>query len=263
MVSLWKDRGYVTVESREDTGHCWWGSIGEILLYDRPTPRWWADPPPYQMALFGNCLPPGPGSHTLRQSVWGHWPHSPRLLEAKATRKEGFKLYGDRTIHSVFLGCVENGIQHEHRTRQDWSSAVELFSMPTRTGGEPYPYSQEEYLDILGTSRFGLCLPGFGAKNNREIECIAMGCVPIVVDGVDMKGYLVPPKEGIHYLRASTPADVKRIIAETSVHQWTILSLAGRSWWKHYASAEGLFRLTWARIEQCRPYFNVGIPKTF
>jgi hypothetical protein len=84
-----------------------------------------------------------------------------------------------------------------------------------------------------------------------------------VVDGVDMKGYLVPPKEGVHYLRAKTPADVKRIVAETTALEWTVMSLAGRNWWRMYASAEGLFRLTWSRIEQCRPYFNVGIPKTF
>ena len=173
------------------------------------------------------------------------------------------KTYEERSYGSVFMGRVENGIQHDHRTKVDWSSATDLFSMPTQTAGEPYPYSQEEYLMTLCKSRFGLCLPGFGAKNNREIECFATGCVPIIVDGVDVKGYLVPPREGVHYLRAKTPEDVKRIVAETSVTQWTLMSLAGRAWWYNYASAEGLFRLTWARIEQCRPYFNVGIPKTF
>ena len=263
MVSLWQERGYVTVEARDDTGYCWWGSIGEIMLYDRPTPRWWADPPPYQMALFGNCLPAGPSAHSVRQSIWCHWPRSPRTVESVVGRKEPMKSYEERSFGSVFLGRVENGIQHDHRTKVDWSSATDLFSMPTQTAGEAYPYSQEEYLITLCKSRFGLCLPGFGAKNNREIECFATGCVPIIVDGVDVKGYLVQPREGVHYFRAKTPADVKRIVAETSVAQWTLMSLAGRAWWYNYASAEGLFRLTWARIEQCRPYFNVGIPKTF
>jgi hypothetical protein len=41
------------------------------------------------------------------------------------------------------------------------------------------------------------------------------------------------------------------------------MSTACRAWWRNYASAEGMFRLTWARIEQCRPYFGVGIPKNF
>jgi len=263
MVEVWKERGYVTVEAREDTGFCWWGGVGEIILYDRPTPRWWADIPPYQMALFGNCLPPGPQNHLLRQSVWGHWPRSPRAVEALVERKESMKDYTERTLGSVFLGRIENGIQHEHRTKADWSSVVDLFSMPNDSTGGAYPYTQEEYLKTLCGARFGLCLPGYGAKNNREVECFATGCVPIVVDGVDMKGYLVPPKEGVHYLRAKTPADVKRIVAETTALEWTAMSLAGRNWWHMYASAEGLFRLTWSRIEQCRPYFNVGIPKTF
>ena len=28
-------------------------------------------------------------------------------------------------------------------------------------------------------------------------------------------------------------------------------------------AAEWLFCLTWARIEQCKPYLNVGLPKKF
>jgi hypothetical protein len=135
--------------------------------------------------------------------------------------------------------------------------------MPVDMTGQAYPYTQREYLEKLCSSRFGLCLPGFGHKCNREIEYFACGCVPIVTPGVDMKGYLVPPQEGIHYLTAKTPEEVRSVIAKTSAKQWELMSLAGRSWWRTYSSAEGLFRLTWARIEQCRPYFNVGIPPNF
>jgi hypothetical protein len=78
-----------------------------------------------------------------------------------------------------------------------------------------------------------------------------------------MKNYLVPPREGIHYFVADSPADVKRIVETTSPVKWALMSAACREWWRTYASVEGLFRLTWARIEQCRPYFDVGIPKDF
>jgi hypothetical protein len=78
-----------------------------------------------------------------------------------------------------------------------------------------------------------------------------------------MKNYLVPPVEGVHYFRARTPEDAQRIVRTTSPEKWTAMSAAGREWWRTYASAEGLFRLTWARIEQCRPYLNVGIPSKF
>jgi hypothetical protein len=161
------------------------------------------------------------------------------------------------------LGKVENGVQLAARTGADWKIGVEVFSMPIDSTGKPYPYSQTEYLEKLCGARFGLCLPGFGPKCNREIEYFACGVVPIVTPGVDMKGYLVAPREGIHYLTASTPEEVRRIVTDTSAEKWAALSAAGRDWWRKYASAEGLFRLTWARIEQCQPYLSVGIPKHF
>lgn len=263
MVDIWAERGYVTLERNGSSGYCWWGGVGEILLYDRPTPRWWDEATSYQMALFGNCAPPGPGPHLLRQSVWGFWPRSPKAVEAMVARFENMRGYGARTIPSLFLGKVENGVQRAHRTNVDWSTAVDLFSMPIDSTGAPYPYTQEQYLDKLCSSQFGLCLPGFGPKCNREIEYFACGCVPIVTPGVDMKGYLVPPQEGIHYFTAKTPEEVRTLVQHTTPERWLQMSLAGRSWWRTYASAEGLFRLTWARIEQCRPYFHVGIPQKF
>jgi hypothetical protein len=264
MVDIWAERGYVTKEYTETTGFCWWGSLGEVLLYDRPTPRWWVSVPSYQMALFGNCPPPGTGAERLRQSAWGFWPRSPRAVESLVAANKHLKGYHKRQIQSIFLGKIENGVQQEHRTKYDWSKSVEVFSMPIDSTGAPYPYSQSEYLKKLCATKFGLCLPGFGPKCNREIEYFACGVVPIITDGVDMTSYLVPPKEGVHYLRAKTPMDVQRLMYETSPAKWTEMSAAGRDWWKMYASAEGLFRLTMARIEQCRPYFSAGaIPPKF
>lgn len=263
MVDIWGERGYVRVERTEETGFCWWGGIGQTLLYDRPTPRWWSAIPTYQLALFGNCAPPGPAAHILRQSLWGFWPRAPRAVEAMARRGDNLRGYKDRKISSVFLGKVENGVQLAARTGADWKSAVERFSMPIDSTGKPYPYTQAEYLETLCTTRFGLCLPGFGPKCNREIEYFACGVVPIVTPGVDMKGYLVPPREGQHYFRASTPEEVRAIVEETPAAKWSAMSAAGREWWRTYASAEGLFRVTWARIEQCQPYLTVGIPKHF
>jgi hypothetical protein len=260
MVDIWSERGYIQKMTTEESTYCWWGGIGEILLYDRPSTRWWSDPPSYQMALFGNCAPPNHDMQKLRQSVWGFWPRSPRAVEAIHAAKKNLNGYTKRSIASIFLGKIENGVQHQHRTKHDWSKVIEMFSMPIDSTGAPYPYTQSEYLKKLCVSRFGLCLPGFGPKCNREIEYFACGVVPLVTEGVDMKGYLVPPKEGIHYLRVKSPADVLRVIHEISPAKWADMSAAGREWWRTYASAEGFFRLTMTRIEQCRPYFNVGIP---
>lgn len=263
MTSLWEERGYVRRVLSDATPYCWWGGVGQVLLYDRPTARWWQSPPPYQMALFGNCPPPGPGSHSLKQSVWCFWGRHPRLLEGVAQRVENTRGFESRAIKSLFLGKVENGIQQAARTGNDWSTAVELFSMPIDSTGAPYPFSAEQYLEKLCNARFGLCLPGYGPKCNREIEYFCCGVVPIVVPGVDMKGYLVPPKEGVHYFSASSPEEVRRIVETTPPERWAAMSAAGREWWRLYASAEGLFRLTWARIEQCKPYLNTGLPPRF
>jgi hypothetical protein len=263
MVELWGERGYVKVETREDTSYCWWGGVGQIVLYDRPTARWWNPDLNYQMALFGNCAPPGPGAHLLKQSVWGFWPRSPRAIEELVEKKQTMRGFADRKTVSLFLGKIENGVQHAARTGADWSKSVELFSMPIDSTGKPYPYSQSEYLTQLCNARYGLSLPGFGPKCNREIEYFACGVVPIVTPGVDMKGYLVPPKEGIHYLRVETPEQIPKLLASISAEKWTLMSHAGRNWWRTFASAEGLYRLTFSRIEQARPYFAVGIPKHF
>jgi hypothetical protein len=262
MVRIWEERRYVTVESTSESSFCWWGGIGETLLYDRPTARWWHNPPNYQMAMFGSPAPPGPPAHSMRQSLWGYWGKSPRALESIAASLHNLRGYDSRPIASLFLGKVENGLQIE-RTRANWSSAVELFSMPVDITGAKYPYTMCEYLDKLCNARFGLCLPGSGTKCNRIIEYFACGCVPIVTDGVNTQDYLVQPIEGVHYFKASKPEDVARIVRETPPAKWAEMSAAGRNWWRNYASAEGFFRLTWARIEQCRPYLRVGIPKQF
>ena len=261
---IWEERGYCKIVESEFTGHCWWGEIGEILLYDRPTLRWFDDSVTYQMALFGNCAPPDKAR--LRQSVWSFWPRSPRAIEALVAKHAHLLTYAERTIPSLFLGKVENGVQLAARKVKDgpdWSTAVSLFSMPIDSTGAAYPYTQAEYLDKLCHARFGLCLRGFGPKCNREIEYFACGVVPIVTPDVDMTNYLVPPKAGVHYLVAKTPEDVQKLVSETTAETWATMSVAGRAWWRAYASAEGLFRLTWARIEQCRPYFAVGIPPVF
>jgi hypothetical protein len=259
MARIWGERGYCTIKESEDTHHCWWGEIGEILLYDRPTLRWHDDKASYQMGLFGNCAPPD----RRRDSTWCFWPRSPAAIEAVAESVACLRTWSERTLPSLFLGKIENGVQLAARQATDWSKSVALFSMPVDTTGAPYPYTQSQYLGKLCSARFGLCLPGFGKKCNREIEYFACGTVPIVTPGVDMTNYLVAPKAGVHYFVANTPEEVRSIVATTTKETWTAMSVAGRTWWRNYASAEGLFRLTWARIEQCRPYFTVGIPPTF
>lgn len=258
MVRVWEERGYCEVQETEESGYVWWGSVGDVLLFDWDIARWWDPNTNYQLALFGNCAPPGPAGHETRQSVWSFWPRAPRMLEVAAA--EGRLGWSERPIQSLFLGKVENGVQKARRCGTDWKAAVEFFSMPIDSTGAPYPYTQAEYLQKLRQTRFGLCLPGLGGKCNREIEYFALGVVPIAVPEVDFTHYLVPPQEGVHYLKATTPEEVRRIVAETTAEKWEAMSVAGQTWWRENASAEGLFRLTWARIQQCKPLQGLMIP---
>jgi len=244
MVTIWEEREYCKIEKRDDTPFVWWGQIGDILLYDRPTLRWLqSSRPSYKLALYGNSYAEQP---TSRDRKWSFWGRSPKAIEKASILSTN--PYDNRKTESVFIGRIENGVQKAKRTTHDWSKAITLFHMPTDSTGGPYKYSQEQYLNELSNALFGLCLPGFGPKCNREIEYFAMGTVPIVVPGTDMTNYQVPPIKNVHYFEAETPEDVKNIVDKTTKEKWTEMSIAGRAWWRKYASAEGLFRLTWGVI---------------
>jgi hypothetical protein len=105
---------------------------------------------------------------------------------------------------------------------------------------------QEEYLDKLAHAKFGLCMAGFGLKCNREIECMALGTVPVVAPDVDMSCYSNPPQEDIHYIRLKTweSYDALMTIDNISQERWESMSLAAQQWYKENSSVEGLWNLT-------------------
>ncbi len=117
-------------------------------------------------------------------------------------------------------------------------------------GNEPYPFTHEEYLKELANSRFGLCLAGYGYKCHREVECMAMGCVPLVAPDVDMDSYYDPPVEGVHYIRVSSPEEAKRVAAEMSEEDWVSISTSAKLWWQRNCSVKGSFETTRNIIEK-------------
>lgn len=241
MVRLWQKAGYVNVCEHPGT-QVWWGAVGAegVLLYDRPTNEWRLAAPveerEWKLALFGN---PKVGS-TEKAVPWTFWPRRPTLVE-----DVNLKSWDDR-VGVVFYGKCENLIQ-ERRRKGDWESVCEEWIMVK--GDEPHSLTQSEYLERLAGARFGLCLPGYGFKCHREIECMAMGCVPIVSKGVDMDSYAVPPLVGVHYLRVEEPEDVAAAIAPIDRAGWEAMSAACRDWWMANASVAGSFKLTAKLIE--------------
>jgi len=83
---------------------------------------------------------------------------------------------------------------------------------------------------------------------------MALGCVPIVAPEVDMKYYADPPVEGVHYLRAETPAEARKMVDATPVKTWETMSAACRDWWRRNASVDGIWALTRTLMSQEPPF---------
>lgn len=239
MATLWAHRGYVRIVEDKHAHQIWLHGVGHTLLYDRPTYEWLdaapADEKRYKYGLFGNPAPP-PG---IGKS-WSFWPRRPVLVEELASNPPG--PFSERSNALVFYGKVENATQKKRRPL-NWSAACSEFVMPV--GSEKaYPFSQKEYLEKLRKAKFGLCLPGYGLKCHREVECMAMGCVPIVTGDVDMKNYANPPVKGEHYFVVDTPDEARRLSVETDEETWTKMSVACYAWWKENSSCDGMWALT-------------------
>ena len=248
MARLWAEKGYVNIVTQKGLANIWLGGVGETLLYDRPTLEWFNRGPiaekKWKRALFGNPEPLA-NATTATATPWFFWPRRPALVEKLIGEGVGSAGVQERTKGTVFYGRSENSVQMSRRTALNWEAG---FTGPTDEfvhleGETPYPFTQEEYLRRLGSARFGLCLAGYGRKCHREIECMATGCVPLITPDVDIKSYANPPKEGIHYLRVETPADISRVTKLTP-EAWATMSNACRVWWRKNASVEGSWELT-------------------
>ena len=237
MAKLWGERGYVTVVEKS-VEQVWLGGVGETLLYDRPTLEWLhrTTDPPYTIGLFGNPVPPVGGK------AWSFWPRRPALVEEIVSRGLPTRSYEAREKNLVFYGRSENAIQHARRTGHTWEEACDDFYHNTNSS-DTYIYTQQEYLERLTSAKYGLCLAGYGSKCHREIECMAMGCVPVVAPEVDMSSYADPPVEGLHYFRVQNPEEAKAVTKMTA-ERWTVMSAACRDWWQRNASVEGMWSLT-------------------
>lgn len=244
MVKLWEQKGYVRVVEDATAVQVWLGNVGDTLLYDRPTMDWLFAAPPgeqkWRKALFGN---PKPSTSGGPSSSWFFWPRRPSLVEEAVARGLPEITYEQRVHNLVFYGKIENKVQEKRRKTLNWSTACDDYLCVDGVD-TPYPFTPKQYLENLASAKFGLCLAGFGKKCHREVECMSMGCVPIVSADVDMENYAESPIEGIHYLRVKTPEEAKDLVASTSEETWGRMSAACRKWWKTNASAEGSWKLT-------------------
>lgn len=228
----WERAGYVRIVRDGRASLCWLNAIGDVLLYDRPTLAWLdratLTEKSWRVGLFGNPAAPTGGRS------WTFWGRRPAMLEA--VRPLGWE---DRKRGLVFYGKCENKVQTDRR-EGDWAKICDEYIMAR--DGQKYPMTNEEYLARLGEAKWGLCLPGYGWKCNREIECLALGVVPVCAPGVDMENYAEPLVEGVHYLRLGAAGAESWVEPDRAT--WERMSAAGRSWWERNCSVAGSWELT-------------------
>lgn len=216
---------------------------GEVVLYDRPTYKWLnatatqPTQPTQQKMLVGNPAPERP-----TQKAWTFWARHPRILEVAAAMP--YIPYKGRTNNCVFIGNIENQVQAERR-QGVWKKACDFW----RLNAQPQ-LTQAEYFTALATSKFSLCLAGFGNKCHREIESMAMGCVLLCAPEVDTENYVNPLKEGIHFFRVASAEHALDIIGSIDETRWQQMADACRIWYNENASVEGSFKVTMAAIKQ-------------
>lgn len=244
MVRIWEEKGYVDCVEHESAVQVWMDGVGKTLLYDRPTYDWLFTSPKeeqtWELALFGNPKPLDTGGPA---KAWFFWPRNPRLLEEVVGSGLPTKSWSDRQKFLVFYGKIENKVQEKRRKQHDWSRVCDDFAL-VNGDAEPHSLSPRDYLQALANAKFGLCLAGYGKKCHREVECMAMGAVPVCASDVDMESYANPPQEGVHYIRVESPEEVSVKVASFTEERWATMSAACIQWWKDNCSAEGSWKLT-------------------
>jgi len=224
-----------------DNGHCWLGN--HILLYDRPTQEWFnKDLVNTSLILLGNGDINKEGQllkeNNLNIKPWIFWPRRPFIME-KFLETNKTKSYLERTIESIFIGNIENNIQNQYRnTQANWESVLDIYYC---TQGTQHKFSQEEYLEKLSNTKYGLCLRGYGSKCHREVELMALGTVPIITESVSIDSYMYPPQENIHYIKCNNPENLKEILSKISEKEWEQMSNNCYDWYQKNVYSKNSF----------------------
>lgn len=212
-----------------------------VCLYDRDT-RWWLnDEVKQSLKVFvGNMDVQDEFGNDPRYSPWIYWSRHPEKLEKVLILSDR-----EKDIESIFVGNIETPEQKQRRTTE-WKDVISFFRLSEIRGG--HEFTQDQYLDLISRAKYGLSLMGFGIKCHREIELMAVGCVPLIVEGVSTRSYQEPLVEGLHFFRIKEPNDVTKILSNTSEEQWRKMSQAGREWFLRNVHSKNMWNTFLSRI---------------
>lgn len=224
----------VDIIYNDKTIHCWLEP--NILTYDRPTLEWINDEViNCSLFLLGNGDVNIEGKQLIQKSPsihvkpWIFWPRKPMLLE-KLLKTYGILNYADRNIHSIFIGNFENSVQEKFRkTHEQWDKVITEYHC---TKGNQHKFTHEEYLMKLRSSKYGLCLRGYGSKCHREVELMAFGTIPVITPNVTVESYMEPLIENTHYIYVSGHEEFKNKISIITQEKWQEMSNSCYEWYQ-------------------------------
>ena len=246
IVRSWFTHQLVWVQ-RGDSPFFWWGDVGDVLLYHKDSLQWFSDRVRYKAALFANPSPPLNGG---KNSPWIYWPRDYETCNRYHALKP--LDYSQRRFNCAFIGGYENAIQRGARYPDYWKPCCDVFEVAKSRKAPATRLTQGEYFRLMRQSRYGLCLPGYGGKCQREIECFALGVVPIFTKGVNMD-YFDKLRPGEHYLYAESLEEVLDLVNTVAPEQWQEMALAGINWYRRNVSPAGSFATTKRIIESLLP----------
>lgn len=234
MIYCWKKNGLVDVEEI-DHPYVWVDEIGDILLYDFPicNKKWLLPFIQYRIGLFAHQVPQ---PLYEKNSNWISWAKCPEMVE-ELSKKE--IQWSERTIETVFIGNVDSQ-EEQQFSLLEWKENIDFFSLTTKKENQ---YTQQEYLEKIQQSRFGLCLRGKNTKSHRVVEYMALGVVPIITDNICLS-YFTPLEENVHYIRVSDPSDLKSKISTIGEKLWAFMSNSCKDFYKKHFSIQGSFETT-------------------
>ena len=215
--------------------------LQNIVLYDRPTLEWITKPTTNMgLLLLGNGDMKDEGEILnkigIKTKPWIFWPRRPEVYE-KYIENNGSKKYDERKHTISFIGNVENQVQHRYRYGGDWETIVDNYH---RTQGRVHKFTQEEYIEEMANSKYGLCLRGYGKKCHREVELMGLGTVLLVTKDVNVDSYINPLVEGKHYIRIDNINDWK----EPNKEKWEEMSKNCREWYMNNIHSSNSWKVT-------------------
>jgi hypothetical protein len=239
LAALWKLNNKDIEIKMSRIGNCM--LYPEIYLYDRPTLEWLEERiMKSSLFMLGNGDMKVEGTSLKAQGLnvkpWIFWPRRPMVLENYIYTTK-IKSYDERKSNITFIGNIENSVQNKYRENKKWIKLVDNYHC---TLGKVHKFTQEDYIQNLHNSRYGLCLRGYGSKCHREVELMAVGTVPIVTPEVNVESYINPLVENVHYIKINNVEEWK----EPTVEEWEKMSQACVKWYNENIHSKKSWNLT-------------------